>query len=271
MSGFSVDWLSLREPVDARARNAEVLAALAAHFAKYERVHIADLASGTGSSLRALRDHLPAAQLWRLTDHDEALLGAARLEIARTGPAIPVEVIRCDLAAGIEGALGTETDLATTSAFLDLVSADWIDAMVAAIARRRLPFYAALTYDGRISCDPAHPLDGLVTSAVNLHQLGDKGFGPALGPQAAARAVARFEEAGYSVVSGASDWVTLARETVFQRALVSGWAEAARETGALSGPDLDVWLPARTDWIDAGYSQLTVGHVDFLALPAAAA
>lgn len=271
MSGFSADWLSLREEVDGRARNRDVLAALAAHVAERTALHVTDLASGTGSSVRALKANLAATQRWRLTDHDPALLDAARAALRAHGPDVPVTFVPCDLAAGIDEAIAAQTDLITTSAFLDLVSARWLDAMVAAIVRRGLPFYAALSYDGRISCDPAHPLDGLVTAAVNRHQRGDKGLGPALGPDAAAYAIALFEKAGYTVTSGRSDWQARPEERDFQKELVRGWAEAAAETGLVPQSDLEDWLAARLAAIGDGLSRITVGHVDFLAHPAPSA
>jgi hypothetical protein len=40
-------------------------------------------------------------------------------------------------------------DLITTSALLDLVSADWLERLTVEAAARRLPIYAALTYQGR--------------------------------------------------------------------------------------------------------------------------
>ena len=62
---FSADWLALREPYDARARNAEVLASVAAAFSDQSAISVVDLACGTGSTLRAIAPHLPPRQNWR--------------------------------------------------------------------------------------------------------------------------------------------------------------------------------------------------------------
>ena len=77
MSGFSADWLTLREPYDLRARSGEVIAAVAASVAALPSVHIVDLACGTGATVRALTGHLPSRQTWRLADNDLGLLGRA--------------------------------------------------------------------------------------------------------------------------------------------------------------------------------------------------
>ena len=77
MSGFSADWLALREPHDERARNAEVLDAVVAAFAWHAVARVADLACGTGSTYRALSPRLPPTQRWRLSDNDLSLLARA--------------------------------------------------------------------------------------------------------------------------------------------------------------------------------------------------
>ena len=53
MSGFSADWLTLREPADHRARNPALVEALARHLGG-RAVRVTDLGCGTGSNLRAL-------------------------------------------------------------------------------------------------------------------------------------------------------------------------------------------------------------------------
>ena len=53
MSGFSADWLSLREPYDGRARSSKVLDAVAGALAAIPRPR-SWIACGTGSTLRAL-------------------------------------------------------------------------------------------------------------------------------------------------------------------------------------------------------------------------
>ncbi len=189
---FSPEWLALREPADIRARNADVLKAVAAHCANKPAPKIADLACGTGSTFRAISAALPGSQRWTLYDFDAALLEEAR----RLLPEVPIETIEIDLLKDLPRVFAPEPDLIVTSAFLDLVSAEWLDQLIGACARHGTPFYAALSYDGRASCDPPHRDDRAIIDAVNRHQRTDKGFGPALGPDAAAYAIRALEKPG---------------------------------------------------------------------------
>jgi hypothetical protein len=263
---FSAEWLALREPYDKRARNADVLDAVAAWAAGRVTVAVADLACGTGSTLRSLSPRLPVTQSWRLADNDLGLLARAG-ELARP-PSLTVAPFAVDLARDLEAALDGPIELITTSALLDLVSHDWLDRLATECAARRLPVYAALSYDGLATVDPVDPFDATMIDAVNMHQRTDKGFGPALGPAAAAAAPDRFKAMGYRVTQGASDWVFAAKDVEIQTELLTGWAAAARE---MSVP-LDkviAWLARRRDHIAAGRSAMRVGHADFFAQPIA--
>jgi len=264
---FSSSWLTLREPYDRRARNPVVLEAVAAWAAERSSVAVVDLACGLGSTLRAVTERLPVRQSWRLVDNDLSLLaraGALAKPPDRTVTPVPV-----DLARDLEAALDGPVELVTTSALLDLVSHEWLDRLVTETAARRLPVYAALSYDGLATLDPVDTLDAAVIDAVNQHQRGDKGFGPALGPEAAATAPSRFEAVGYTVTQGASDWVFGVKDTEIQTEVLTGWAVAAREIGESSIGDIIGWLARRRDHIAAGRSSMRVGHVDFFARPIA--
>src|SRR5262249_53572965 len=93
----------------------------------------------------------------------------------------------------------------------------------------------------------------------------DKGFGPALGPMAAAIATERFKGVGYTVTHGSSDWTFTPKDADIQTEIVTGWAAAAREIGALEVDDIIKWLARRRDHIAAGRSAMRVGHIDFFA------
>jgi hypothetical protein len=269
MTGFAQDWLALREPADLRARDAGLLARVAAHLAPREQVTVTDLGCGTGSTLRALRPVLPVRQTWRLVDRDPVLLAAAARAAGTAAPpgTLSATPMACDLRVDIEAVVALEADLVTTSAFLDLVSADWISRFAAAAARHRRPVYAALSYDGRTACEPPDPVDAAVLAAFNAHQLGDKGLGGALGPAAADAAVRAFAEAGFEVASARADWLLDAREPALQQRLVLGWHEAVGQTGLVEPAALDGWLARRRDAIAAGVSRLSVGHRDLWAVP----
>ena len=265
MSGFSAEWLSLREPYDAAARNAVVLDAVANTFVDQTAISVVDLACGTGATLRALGPHLPPRQSWRLVDNNLSLLAKAA---APTGlPQVSVITRPVDLARDLELALDGRLDLITTSALLDLVSDEWLDRLIVEAAARRLPVYAALTYDGRTDTEPGAAFDAEILAGTNLHQRTDKGFGAALGPRAAARAVERFERVGYSVVQGRSDWVFGPNDRAIQDALFADWAGLAALITTLSAEEIAQWLAQRRAHLAQGRATLRVGHVDIFARP----
>lgn len=264
MSGFSAEWLALREPFDRRARNAAVLEAVTAALKGLRQIRIVDLACGTGSTLRALAPRLAAQQHWRLCDNDLGLLLRASTMPVPAG--VTVTTTPLDLNRDLEAALDGPVDLVTTSALLDLVSEPWLERLATEIAARQIPFYAALSYDGRAALDPPDPRDATIVEAVNAHQRTDKGFGPALGPLAAFASIERFEKLGYSVVHGQSDWTAAPEHREFQIEILNGWAAAAREIGVPLADTIE-WLTRRRDIVAAGASSLRVGHVDVFAAP----
>jgi len=263
MSGFSAEWLALREPYDLAARSADVLDAVIRAFRAHETIAVVDLACGTGATLRALRPWLPARQSWRLVDNDLGLLArASKLGAPPQVTARPVDLAR-DLELALEGPL----DLITTSALLDLVSPEWLDRLIVEAAVRRLPVYAALTYDGRVAIEPPEMLDADLVAGFNRHQRTDKGFGPAAGPMTAVRAAERFSHFGYSVVQGPSDWVLAPADRVIQEALFSALAQVDVRTTALSAAAVTDWLARRRAALSAGRSRLRIGHLDIFARP----
>lgn len=252
--GFSVEWLALREPADIAARDAALLAQ-AAVAAGPDPV-ILDLGCGTGSTLRSLAPHLPDHTVWHLVDNDATLL-------ERAGANAPGRAHghRIDLRDLDELPLGGVT-LVTASALLDLMPANWIRALAKRLDRAGLPFYAALSYDGIMTWDPVLPKDADVTRAFNDHQRGDKGLGPALGPDAATVAAQIFRDAQFSVTDANSPWRIGPDSVALHRVLVTGIAAAAAETGCSGAPD---WGRARSGI--AADSQCLIGHRDMLALP----
>ena len=267
MSGFAARWLALREPYDRRARSASVLDAVAAAFRDQPAISVVDLGCGTGATVRAIGSRLPARQNWRLVDNDLGLLAQAAglgRPPERTVEARPVDLVR-DLELALDGSI----DLITTSALLDLVSAEWLERLAVEAAARRLPVYAAITYQGRATLDPAEPFDLEIVAAVNRHQRRDKGFGPALGPEAGLRAVRSFERVGYTIVTGSSDWVFNRQDDDIQLEVLAGWAGAAAELGDLPAGAIAAWLARRRNHVAAGKSSMRVGHVDVFAMPTA--
>ena len=261
MSGFSADWLALREPYDARARCSRLERALAAWAAARPRLEVADLGSGTGANLRRLAPLLPPGQRWRLIEHDPRLIAAGE---AMPPPTVARRYLRADLAEDLDRLLAAPLDLVTASALLDLVSASWLDRLADLIATRRAAALFVLSWDGRIALDPPHADDAVIAGLVRRHQRTDKGFGPAFGPDAVPRLAARLKEAGGRLETGRSDWVYGPAAGPLHRALVDGWAAAAREIEPAAATRVQAW---RRDRLDAPPARGLVGHQDLLWLP----
>lgn len=278
MAGFSPEWLALREPADHAARNPQVLAAVGAHFSGRPSLSVVDLGCGGGSNLRGSYAALPDRQHWTLIDHDPALLDHARARLAewadeareqgeelvltKDEKLITVDARRVDLDRDLEWVLGWQPDLVTAAALFDLTSRRWIERFVAALASQRLPLYAVLNYDGREDWQPPHPADAGTQAAFADHQRGDKGFGPAAGPDACEVMAEAFRKTGFAVSTGDSSWLIDDDRAALRAALAEGIADAVRETGRLDPAELSDWLSARRSARSA-----RIGHQDLWARP----
>lgn len=261
MSGFSADWLALREPLDLDARNRDVEARFAETLPRGP-ARLLDLASGAGSTVAALAPGVARDATWLLTDYDPALLEVAQGRFAET-----VEVRRIDLQSDLEKLPFDQVDAVTTSAFLDLASESFLKRLARRLAEAQKPFLASLTYDGRATFSPGHGMDDTLLAGLNRHQRTDKGFGAALGPEAAARAVTLFEAEGFQVVQGRSDWDILPASAGFLLEFLGGWHRVGQELG-LDADALAAWWQDRQARIRSGELSMTVGHIDFVAIPA---
>lgn len=285
MSGFDAGWLALRDPFD-RAARTPADDALAAGPRPLGTLHVLDLGCGTGASVRALARRLGGRQRWTLVDHDAGLLATLpqavgawaraqglRLQAQGTGLVLQgaglhaeLACRRADLATGLATLPFPQGGLVTASALLDLVSDDWLAGLVAHTRAAGAAVCWALSVDGRGGFAPADPDDALVQSLFAAHQQRDKGFGPALGAAAPARAAALLRAAGYRTTLLPSDWcIDAARggdDQAMARALVDGMAAAAVEQAPAQAGAVQAWRARRLGML--ARTRLCVGHGDLL-------
>lgn len=286
---FDGDWLDLREPYDAAARNPELAAMLSA--ALPARPRILDLGAGTGSLLRWLGHFIGRAQAWTLVDADAALIerafetiaeraeavgwaatfpGKRTLLVHAPGGAWRVEGLIADLVQAPANLPLDRVDAVVNTALCDLVSRGWIEAMAAACARHRLPFYAALNVTGRERFTPPYPGDALVMRGFRRDQRRDKGFGGvALGPAAPDAIAEAFAAHGYAVHRGASDWIVDRRARLFAQEIATGHGAAALAWERRGADVIEDWIEARRAQAADGLLSVRIGHQDVLALPPA--
>lgn len=267
MSGFASDWLALREPYDHAARARDLLATLAAWAGERDRLEVVDLGSGTGSNLRGTSPHLPAAQTWTLIEYDPQLIEAGSLGLAELPTAVTARYRELDLARELDAAVPAGTHLVTAAAFADLVSAAWLDRLVATVTARQTALYMVLSYDGGWRWRPGDIFDAEVKRLFDAHQATDKGFGPALGPAAAAALADRLAGCGGRLLTGSSDWQLDDADQAIQAALLEGYVAAATELAPEQTGEITDWAAQRRKHIEAGRSVHRVGHLDLLWLP----
>jgi SAM-dependent methyltransferase len=290
MSGFDKDWLALREPFDREARSPELAGRLISALANCEVPRIVDLGGGTGANFRVLAPLIGRDQHWRVLDLDRGLLDHALGAIAewaresgwaarREGPqTVVVEaatgrwsltVEGFDLSAALEICPFESFDAVVTTAFLDLVSAAWVERFAHRLAQSQRPFLATLTVDGRRSWSPAHSDDAWIESAFRDHQGGDKGFGPSLGVDATEAASRALGARGFRVQERASDWRI---EGVLAHAMLARLMEdsaaVAYEVCPAESSRIEAWRRLRLAQIERAELGYLVGHRDLLALPA---
>jgi len=297
MSGFSTEWLALREPFDHAARAGTAidpgfLAALKRRVAPGDALTVVDLGCGTGANLREIAPRLGGRQRWRLVDNDERLLAAlpqalapwaaaqglqvqtqprAAVLVLQRSDGLHIEVERCqaDLATGLDAVPLAGAQLVTASALLDLVSAPWLDALLLRCRDAGAAVWWPLNVDDRLVWTPGDADDALVHAHFQAHQQRDKGFGPALGGGAAMRAAAQLAGFGWKVIRTPGDWQIDGRRSAHDlamlQAMVDGIATAATEQTPALTETIAQWQARKR--AQAGHLQLRVGHAEVMGWP----
>jgi hypothetical protein len=279
------EWLALREAADWASRSERLVQRIQDALVSSATIYSLDLCTGTGSNLRYLMDRLRGRQRWLVVDRDAALLEEVPSRLSRWArdrdhsiridgrvSHIRGEKFDCEVETrpmnleGLDAEIFEGRHLVTASALLDLVSESWLRVLASRCRAAGAAALFAITYDGRSSCHPVEPEDERIRQLLNLHQKTDKGLGgPAAGPEAWVVAEQAFEEAGYRIEVSPSDWSLDSSEQVFQRMLIEGWAQAAREMAPQEANAIADWLRRRLAHVNAGRSHVVVHHVDMAA------
>ena len=265
-----LDWLRLREPADAAARAGDLVSAVRRLLPDGRRLVIHDLGCGAGSLGRWLAPRLPGGQHWVLTDRDPVLLGSATADpppaAADDGAQVTVTTRRRDVTRLTPDDLA-DADLVTASALLDMFTAEDLDRFLAVCAGPGCPVLLSLSVTGRVALTPGDPLDAPIAAAFNAHQRRPVGGGALLGPDAPAAAAEALSRLGFAVTTRPSPWRLGPAQAPLAAEWFRGWVAAACEQEPGLTPTVASYAARRLAQAEAGELQVTVHHVDLLAVP----
>lgn len=292
MNSFRSSWLAQREMFDLSSRSTK----LAQNFVEAVQANkkntqnllrLIDLGGGTGANFRVLAPLIETNQYWLICENDPQLLNealATTIEWARkqswtcknsngflliqAGKSKwTIEMRQIDLSLDINSIDASHFDGVTTSAFLDLVSEEWLQRMVKWINKSQRPFLAAMTVDGLRHWEPELASDLRINEAFQRHQLTDKGFGCALGPEAIQTLIQIFNQYEIYCETAKSDWIINSYATDMLRKLIDETVEVVEQTGRANSLGLRAWHSQRHQYVSQGLARMTVGHMDLLAVP----
>lgn len=262
------DWLSLRRPADATAREAArpAIARLDAHvksqLAPEQAARVIDIGAGTGANLAWLAPRLTVRQRWTLIDRDEDLLNEVP-QHRSSDRVVDVQRLALDLSELDDVLVDDGPTLVTCTAVLDVLTETQVRSLAALLARRRAAVLFSLSVSGEVDFQPALDLDGSIGEAFNSHQ---RRSGLA-GPRATALAAQVLSASGFDVEVIDTPWVLgPGSEALIERYLTDRVASAVAQDPSLQ-PAAGEWLETRRAQLRDGNLAFRVGHQDLMALP----
>ena len=262
-------WLDLRERADAVARSRQLVSHLLPRLPAGDRLVIHDLGCGSGGMGRWLAPLLAGPQRWVLHDRDPDLLTVA--ETDRPGPAADGSAVTIETRLSDVTRLGRDqlagAALITSSALLDLLTADELGRLVQTCAGAGCPVLLTLSVTGRVQWLAEDPLDSRLAAAFDAHQRRTTRRGRLLGPDAAEAAADAFRRLGAEVIVRPSPWRLGVADTALAVEWLAGWVGAACEQEPALTTDAGRYQSRRLREARAGCLAVTIDHADLLVLP----
>jgi hypothetical protein len=157
--------------------------------------------------------------------------------------------------------------LVTSSAVLDLLTAQEVDGLAAACAEAGAAALLTLSVTGQVGFAPADPLDAVFAAAFDAHQRRRTDGRELAGPDAVAVAVDAFARRGAVVECRPSPWRLGPDRAELAEEWLRAWIAAACAQQPGLERDAGAYLGRRLDACWAGQLSVDVGHADLLALP----
>ncbi len=267
----SVRYLQSKQPVDDRAINRNVLAALERFVRGRPTPRVLELGAGVGTMVSRLADWnvLGRAQ-YTLVDRDGESLAAARRHLESWGTVaqssvdaiavekgdhrLDVEFVQADLFEFLARASqGERYDLVLANAVLDLTDLEPTLPRIWAALAPGAGYWFTINFDGETIFLPELPLDATVSSLYHGTMTADAAGTRAGHPQTGRRLLLAIPASGGTVLAaGGSDWVVFpiknaypGDEAYFLHHIIDTVHGALARNEALDAPAFDAWIHAR--------------------------
>lgn len=266
-------YLAAKEPVEDRALNGHVRAALARALPPGP-VAILEVGAGGGAMIARLAGREVASGRYTAVDADPANIATIRRRFAAGALPVELEVLTTDVYAFADQMRGRrQWDVLVAHAFLDLVDAPRLLPELFALLRPGGYFYFPINFDGLTALQP--PVDPEFDEQViaAYHRTMDERRHeeqPTGGSRAGRELLTHIPAAGGEIIAaGASDWVVWPRggaypadEAYFLHHMLHFFESSLADRPELDTARLQAWLGRRRAQIDAGELVLIVHQID---------
>lgn len=281
----NVRYLQSKQPVDDRALNRQVLAALERFLrARSATPRVLELGAGVGTMVSRLADwNVLGRAEYTLVDREGESLAAARrhleswgtvtqssadaIAVEKGGSRLDVEFVRSDLFEFLAAASrGERYDVVFANAVLDLTDLEPTLPRIWSALAPGAAYWFTINFDGETIFLPEHPLDARVVPLYHGTMTADAAGTRAGHPETGRRLLLAIPRSGASLLSaGSSDWVVFPIQRTYpgDEAYFLHHILETVHTALVGSPELDP--SAFEEWLKARHAQVDRGELVFIA------
>ncbi len=179
-TGYTIEWLRLRQIYDERSRNPHLVAKVNQIIHSRSHIHIADLGAGIGSNFFFWVNKIQIPFLWDWIEVDPRFVGYANefeIAVPQNGH---LEIINSNFEKYLDHY--PIPNLIMANALLDVLNATQLTFLFKYCLTYQVPLYASINYLQTIFI-PAYPLDALYLELYDKHMIRRQESGYAIGPK----------------------------------------------------------------------------------------